>query len=210
MSPDLRAEVAITALGRNELSSYAGIKLKLRYGVSLHRDAIHHNRAMTHGFDGMLAHGAFERDLFSRWMDPARIKIMGFPRHDALFRDPRTREAARETLGLVQGTSRVLAYLPTWSLQSSLHTFVEPLERLARSQVLLVKPHALSLLDRQERAALDRLHAAGARPVADATSIATVLTAADVAITDATSGATPEAVLLATATPLLLLTARGL
>lgn len=205
------ADVALTALGSNELHLYRRHKLKFRYGVSLHRAAIHHNWAMTHGFDGLLAHGPFERDLFSRWFAPDRIKLMGVPRHDAYAHRPLTKSDARVRLGLESDETRpVLGYFPTWSGLSSLRTFLPPLLELARSHRLLVKPHALSLLDSIESGALEALRTAGARVLDDNASFAEVLAAADLALTDATSGATPEALLLAPETPLVLLTRREL
>jgi len=133
---DPRADVALTALGSNQLQAYRGIKLKVRYGVTLHRAALHHNRAMTYGFDGRLVHGAFERDLFSRWMAPERIKLVGVPRHAAYLAQPLTKADARAQLGL-QGDRPVIAYLPTWSVQSSLHSFADALGALAHTHQLV-------------------------------------------------------------------------
>ena len=167
---DPRADIALTALGSNQLQAYRGIKLKVRYGVTLHRAALHHNRAMTYGFDGMLVHGAFERDLFSRWMAPERIKLVGVPRHAAYLAKPLTKAEARAQLGL-RADRPVIAYLPTWSVQSSLHSFIEPLAALTRSHQLVIKPHALSLGIPEERAALAALERSGARIIPHSLSI---------------------------------------
>jgi hypothetical protein len=189
-----RADIALTALGSNQLHLHSGIKLKLRYGVSLHRAALHHNFAMTYGFDGVLVHGAFERDLFARWIAPERIRVVGMPRHVA-HAAPLSSPCDR----------RVIAYLPTWSALSSLHSFVEPLCRLAETHQLLVKPHALSFGQPAERAALAMLERAGARIVA---AFAPLVAAAGIVLADATSGAATEAALLAPETPLALLSVR--
>lgn len=208
---DPKADVALTALGSNELHMYTRIKLKLRYGVSLHRAAIHHNWAMTRGFDGMLVHGAFEQALFSRWLAPERIRLIGMPRHAAYLAQPLDKHEARAQLGLDVAPGRaVVSYLPTWSKQSSLPSFGAALAALAQQHLLLVKPHALSLVAPHERAALAQLRRAGAYLVERETELSAVLAAADLVMTDSTSGATAEALLLAPATPLLLLSVRPL
>lgn len=205
-SCDPRADVAMTALGSNQLQAYRGIKLKVRYGVTLHRAALHHNRAMTYGFDGMLVHGAFERDLFSRWMAEARIKLVGMPRHAAYLANPLTKGAARAQLGLLDDRP-VILYLPTWSMQSSLHSFADALGALAHSHQLLVKAHPLSLGIPEECAALSALERRGAS-VSARQVFSQLIAAADLVLADATSGAATEAALLAPDTPLLLLSAR--
>jgi hypothetical protein len=204
---DPRSEVALTALGSNQLQLYHGIKLKLRYGVTLHRAALHHNLAMSYGFDGMLVHGAFERDLFSRWLAPERIRLVGVPRHAAYLARPLQQSEARVQLGL-QPSHAVITYLPTWSQQSSLRSFVEPLMALAQTHSLLIKPHALSLAIAEERAALTALERAGARIVERDAAFASLVAAADLVLADATSGAATEAALLAPPVPLVLLSLR--
>jgi hypothetical protein len=208
MRSDLGADVALTALGSNDLLAYRGIKLKLRYGVSLHRGALHHNLAMTRGFDGILAHGVFERDLFSRWFAPERIAIVGVPRHASYLAQPLTKLEARAQLGLPSDLA-VIAYLPTWSVQSSLHDFMAPLLALARTQRVLIKPHALSLGLAAERASLAALERVGARVLGQSDSFAPLVAAADLVLADATSGAATEAALLAPDTPLVLLSRRA-
>ncbi|HEY2736746.1 MAG TPA: hypothetical protein VGI70_22250, partial [Polyangiales bacterium] len=156
---DPTADVAITALGSNELHLYQRCKVKLRYGVSLHRAAIHHNRAMSAGFDGLLVHGMFEYDLFSRWIAAERIEIMGIPRHDVHFQHPPSREVVRARWAI--RAASVLSYFPTWSMQSSLHSHLPELIALSRRHLLLVKPHALSRFAPKDRAALDALNLAG-------------------------------------------------
>jgi hypothetical protein len=204
---DPRAQVALTALGSNQLHLYTGTKLKVRYGVTLHRAALHHNLAMSYGFDGMLVHGAFERELFSRWIAPERIRMIGMPRHAAYLARPLTQHEARAQLGLEAGRA-VIAYLPTWSVQSSLRSFVTSLATLASSHSLVIKPHALSLAHPHERAALHTLMQRGARVLPQHTAFSQLVAAADLVLADATSGAATEAALLAPSTPLVLLSLR--
>jgi hypothetical protein len=209
IDPD--CDVALTALGANTLHLYRGIKLKLRYGVSLHRAAIHHNRAMTQGFDGLLAHGPFERELFARWIARERIRLIGMPRHAGHFARQLSRSKAHAQLGVSAAPGRaVIVYLPTWSVQSSLRTFQTALSALTLQHSLLVKPHTLSLDDPASRAAVAQLAHAGARVLGPTTELALLIAAADLIITDATSGATCEAALLSPETPLVLLTLRTL
>ena len=204
-----KANVAITALASNELQFYTCRKLKFRYGVGFFRHGFHYNAAMSRGFDGVLVHGAFERDLFARWIDPVRIKLMGYPMFDAHVLAPTPKVEARRMLGLDAASgSRVIAYLPTWSHLSSLRPFARPMLDLARKATVVVKPHALSRFDATDRAALKALRAAGARVVHPATPLPIVVTAADLTIADAVSGATPESVLLAPDTPIVLLATR--
>lgn len=204
---DPRADLALTALGSNELHLYTGFKLKLRYGVTLHRAALHHNFAMSYGFDGLLAHGDFERDLFARWIPRDRIRLIGMPRHAAYLAQPLSKAEARAQLALGSDRS-VITYLPTWSTQSSLQSFLPELCSLARTQRLLVKPHALSLASAQERALLGELERAGAHISEQASAFAPLAAAADLLLADATSGAATEAALLAPETPLVLLSLR--
>lgn len=203
---DPNADVALTTLGSNMLQLYCRHKLKFRYGVGLLRAGLHYNRTMTQGFDGALLHGPYEQRLFSGWLSPERTRIMGIPRHDAYFRDRPSQQTARDRLAHLQQSSRpVLAYLPTWDEHSSLEPFRDGLIELARTHRLLVKPHSLSALSRSARLALDDLRSHSALVLDPEHAFADVVGAADLIIADAKSGATPEAVLLATDTPLVTL-----
>lgn len=203
---DPNADIALTVLGSNMLHLYRRHKLKFRYGVGLLRTGLHYNRSMTQGFDGALLHGPYEQRLFSRWLPPERTRIMGIPRHDAYFRDRPSKQAARERLSPLQRPLRpVLAYLPTWDEHSSLERFHASLVELARTHLLIVKPHSLSALSRSALLALDDLRTHSALVLDSEHTFADVVGAADLVVADAKSGATPEAVLLATDTPLVTL-----
>ena len=78
------ADIAITSWDFGILKKYKNYKIKIKYGVGLNRSCASNHKDWIVGFDGILVHGNFEKNIIKKLkiITENRIKIMGYPKYD--------------------------------------------------------------------------------------------------------------------------------
>ena len=193
-APDYGSEAAVTTQRSVHLRGYRGRKVRLMYTIGPY-DSENLQASRAQGFDAVLLQGPYARPFLSRWLDPSRVIVTGFPKYDDFFAHRVDASAVRHALRLNQ-TDQVVAYVPTWESRSSIDLFFQSIEALAGTDGIqvLVKPHHCTPRFEPER--YERLQqAANARLLPAGFPSAELFSICDLAIVDALSGALGEAIL---------------
>ncbi len=209
---DPLAEVTVTAGGAGRLRGCRYRKIKQRYGVSLQKNEYHFHQSQrrTEGFDGVLVHGPFDRGVFTEFMAPERVEVIGYPRHDDVLQKPPSRDAARREMGIAPDEPRpVVAYLPTWGDASTIPAFADALAGLVRDHLLVIKPHSLTEAWASEAADLASLRQLDARLLSSDFPLSSVAIGADLVLADGKSSTGAETLLVAPDTPVVLISSTG-
>jgi hypothetical protein len=185
---------AITSAGARWLTPWSGARIRCMYGVGLVQGAWGHG-PVNHGFDLVLVPGPFSRREILAADPTVPVAEVGYPKWIASRRGELTRLGARDALGL-DPSATVVLWLPTWADHSSLDRYQDAFEQLSHRHLVVVKPHSNSI--RFEQARLEHLRSlpVDRLRVVDVTAdLATLVTAADVVVSDVRSGAVTEALL---------------
>jgi hypothetical protein len=187
------AAVAMTTQGSDWLWRYDGAALvRLSYGVGLVEDSYGHGDVNC-GFDLVLAHGAFSAAAIEAAVPDVRAVPAGYPKWARFLRGDCAVHDARERLGL-DADRPTLVYAPTWAHRSSLEAMATVLAGLPSRWQVVVKPHHNSL--HLEPGRLDALlELVPSTDLSARHDLVPYLTAADVVVTDAVSGAFTESLL---------------
>jgi len=203
-APDYGAEAAVTTQRSVHLRGYRGRKVRLMYTIGPY-DSENLQASRAHGFDAVLLQGPYAHPFISRWLEPSRVRVTGFPKYDDFFANRIDARAVRQQLGL-EPEDKVVAYLPTWESRSSIDAFFESIEELAQTIGIrvLTKPHHCTPRFEPER--YERLkRSVNARLLPVSFSSAELFSICDLAIVDALSGALGEAILTGPERPLICL-----
>jgi glycosyltransferase involved in cell wall biosynthesis len=187
---DPRAALAVTTQNAAILRQYAGKKVRLMYGPIVYPQAWGLQPHAVQPFDAVLHHGPAYGDLFARWLPPAQLAAIGYPRYDDFFAGRLPRAQIRARWG-VNDSRPVLAFLPTWGPNTGFDTFLPALLRLSERYQIILRPHHCTLHFEPERMAL--LRASGLPLLDNAYALPEVYAGADVVLSDARGGAVFEA-----------------
>jgi len=203
-APDYGSEAAVTTQRSVHLRGYEGRKVRLMYTIGPY-DSENLQASRARGFDAILLQGPYAHPFVSRWLDPSRVVVTGFPKYDDYFAHPIDASAVKRQLGLNQDEP-IVAYMPTWESRSSIDLFYDSIEALAGTEgiCLLIKPHHCTPRFEPERFA--RLaQSINARLLPTSFPSADLFRISDLAIVDALSGTLGEALLTNPERPLICL-----
>ena len=124
------------------------------------------------------------------------VSVVGYPKWAHQRRGEVTRRDAREALGIEPSSRPMVVWLPTWADHSSLDRYWQVFSSVTNRYDVVMKPHHNS--QRFEQARLDAIVGSPQRPIVQVpttTSLVSLLTAADVAVSDVRSGGLTEGLL---------------
>lgn len=213
--PDPNADIALTILNGRILRDYRKLRARMMYGVGLvppkydlARMLVRRiwgkleDRLSNPGFDLYLVHGEFSRQtsiqflhhgLPSAALPPQQVQTIGYPRFDAWFNSPLDSQPIRAKYGANSYRPAIL-YLPTWQYRSSIDAFTDSIFALSGRFEIFVKPHHLTYRIEPER--IQKLSSGPVRMLSPTTPPEEAFAVADIVISDVSSGALTEAILV--------------
>jgi hypothetical protein len=133
--------------GAEFLCSYLGPKIRIPYGPNIYPQGWGLSRKSCLGFSDILVHGPHYKKHLSRFFDPKKIFISGYPKYDPFFSTiPNSQPSIRPDSAESQRNKPKpsLLILPTWGESSSLRSLVAALSALDSNYDITIKPHHLS------------------------------------------------------------------
>jgi hypothetical protein len=187
------ADAVVTTQSAGWLWRYRGRKLRTMYGVGATNDSYGHG-AVNQGMDAVFVHGDFSYEQIAECLSPEAVLVTGYPKYAAYFRGEQPAGDWECRFGC-DPDKKTIAYLPTWSHNSSLERFMAAVLALSERFNLLFKPHHNHLHFERERVA-PLLEAPGVHMAPGVPTIVPFLACADLVLADVRSGAFTEAFLL--------------
>lgn len=148
---DSEADIAITTSNQVWLDRYKKLKFKFKYGVNISKTAYNMSKDGASGFDGIIVHGQYEKDLITKQgiISDDRVRLMGYPKYDLFFRENASVDKVKKRLSLSHlGDRKIITYFPTWGEKSSISSFYKSiisvknrLDSLGKKYFLITKPH---------------------------------------------------------------------
>jgi len=191
--PNPDADIAVTTNCTHVLRGYRKLRAKLNYGINLLRYSFSAARALFEGFDLYLVHGPFDLSIATRYVNPKRVAIIGYPRFDAWWSRPSDPALVRKKHGLA-GSKPTILYLPTWEHRSSIDTFADSVFDLSERFEILIKPHHVTFWVEPER--MEKLRSGPVKMLSPYALPEEAFALADIVISDIGSGALSEAIFL--------------
>lgn len=201
------ADIAITLSNHKFLYNYNNLKIKFKYGVNVSKNAYNMSKIGACGFDGILVHGQYEKDLIEkRQVIPSeRIRMMGYPKHDNFFLKKKSTEQIKKKLHInAPVNKKIITYFPTWGKKSSIDLYYKSLLKLKKKYYIVTKPHHNTFYSPKEKLMRwKKLEQISDHLLDPHTPFAHAVTIADIIIADGRSGSLSEATLINPTTPLI-------
>jgi CDP-Glycerol:Poly(glycerophosphate) glycerophosphotransferase len=199
--PNPNADIALTIHNGRILRDYRKLRARMMYGVGLVSPE-YYSSGMSVGFDLYLVHGEFSRQPSMQFLHhtvpsaplpPGQVRTIGYPRFDAWFNNPPNAQLIRAKYEMNPHKPAIL-YLPTWQYRSSVDTFADAIFTLSERFEIFVKPHHCTYRLEPER--IRNLSSGPVRMLESTTPPEEAFAVADIVISDVSSGALTEAILL--------------
>jgi predicted O-methyltransferase YrrM len=183
------ADAVITTQGSGWLYRYKGLKLRIRYGVSPHRDAWGYT-AVNNGMDAICIHGEFQRQYLRQWYNDEDILLTGYPKYTPLFRGEFKKAELIQKFNL-DPHRKTIVYFSTWAQNTSLEKYYKNIARLGSTCNILYKPHHNNIRFEKER--IDYLrNSPGVIVETNERSIVPFIAVGDLFLADVRSGSLTE------------------
>jgi len=202
---DPNVDIAITLSSHSFLHNYNNLKIKFKYGVNVSKSAYNMNKVGACGFDGILVHGRYEKNLIEKLqvIPSERIRIMGYPKHDRFFREKETVEKIKKKLQIdTNNNKKIITYFPTWGEKSSIDRFYKSIVGLKKEFYVVTKPHHNSFYLPEKLARWKKLELMSDLLLGTHTPFAHAAAIADIIVADSRSGSLSEATLINPKAPL--------
>ena len=184
------ADIVLSTQNSDWLHRYRSVKIRASYGVD--SNDYEYSTHKNSGFDGVITHGPYSADLFSKHLPDVKVLKAGYPKYDSYFKGEVKKDELLKEWG-ISSDKRILSYFPTWAESSSLSWSVPAIVELAKNHTVIVKPHHNTLFFES-----DRLNGLRGNPnifiISDAFDMSEFLSVSDVALCDITSGSYAEAI----------------
>jgi len=187
------------------LRNYNNLKIKFKYGVNASKSAYNMSEIGACGFDGILVHGRYEKDLIEKLqvIPSERIRIMGYPKHDQFFREKKSVEQIKKKLKIdAPHNKKIITYFPTWGEKSSIDLFYESLLGLKKDYYIVTKPHHRNFYSPEGAERWKKLELISDLLLWTHTPLAYAASVADIIIADSRSGSFSEAAMINPEAPL--------